>query len=363
MRTLGFGFIGAGEIAVASATGVANSQHARLVRVVDSRADLAEDLVQRFGGATSPSVEALLDDPLVEAVYVAAPHFLHRGLALQAALAGKHVLIEKPLGVNPDDAQTIVEACRAHDVACGVPFIVRYAPAYRLAHQLVHDGVIGTITGFRITYRGDKPQSYWDGGYSGRSPSDWRQQREKAGGGVMIMNTIHDLDALLWITGLEVEEAQGIVANVASPGDVEDLAIAILRCASGAWGSLEAAAALPGGQGPSTPWVNRIYGSTGQILLPNPWGSAPLALYTRAAGAWEERAAPAGADPRQQAINEFAGAILRGEPVPIPGEAGLTASRVLHAVYTSAASGSPVRCGQEKSLPECLQDKRREVTL
>ncbi len=137
MRKLGFGFIGAGEIAVASATGVANSRQARLVRVMDTRDDLAEDLARRFGGATSSSVEELLDDPQVEAVYIAAPHFLHLTLALQAAQAGKHVLIEKPLGVSHEDARTIVEACRTQNVACGVPFVVRYAPAYRLARELV----------------------------------------------------------------------------------------------------------------------------------------------------------------------------------------------------------------------------------
>ena len=60
----------------------------------------------------------------------------------------------------------------------------------------------------------------------------------------MIMNTIHDLDALLWITGLEVEQVQGVVANMQSPGEVEDTALAILACAGGALGSIEALAAL-----------------------------------------------------------------------------------------------------------------------
>jgi predicted dehydrogenase len=342
-RQLGFGFIGAGEIAVASAKAAAGAEHATIARVFDTRGDLAQDLAATYGGQAAGSVEELLADPAVEAIYICTPHFLHRDLAVQAASAGKHVLIEKPMGVSPDDAQAIVDACRRNGVACGVPFIVRYAPAYSEAHRLVQAGKIGDVTGFRLTYRGDKPASYWNGGYSGRSASDWRQQRRMAGGGVMLMNTIHDLDAALWITGVEVEQVQGVVANMSSPGEVEDVAQAIFTCAGGALASLEATSSLPGGAGPGTRWINRIYGSTGQILLPSPWGSSPLALYTRDAASWEEITPAPVADARQLAFEDYATAVLAGKPVPIPGEAGLRASRIIHAVYAASERGAPVR--------------------
>ncbi|MCA1599071.1 MAG: Gfo/Idh/MocA family oxidoreductase, partial [Chloroflexi bacterium] len=108
--------------------------------VYDTRADLARDLTEKYGGKPAGSIEEVLADPAVEAVYICAPHFLHKELTVQAANAGKHVLIEKPLGVSPADAQAIVEACRRNDVACGVPFVVRYAPAYQEAHRLVQSG-------------------------------------------------------------------------------------------------------------------------------------------------------------------------------------------------------------------------------
>jgi len=339
---LGFGFIGAGEIAAASAKAIRGAQHARIVRVVDARADLAQDLTATYGGAMADSIETLLADPSVEAVYICVPHYLHKTIAMQVTNARKHVFIEKPMGINPDEAQAIVEACQHNGVACGVPFVVRYAPAYSEAHRLVQHGAIGEVTGFRLTYRGDKPLSYWSGGYSGRSTSAWRQSRATAGGGVMIMNTIHDLDAILWITGLEVTHVQGVTTNTNSPGDVEDYALAILNCSGGALGSLEAAAALPGGQGPDHRWVNRIYGRHGQIVLPSPWGSDPLALFTRETGQWQTSAPAPVADARQRAFEDFAAAILSGSPVPIPGEAGLRASRVLHAVYQAAAQGQRV---------------------
>jgi predicted dehydrogenase len=107
-------------------------------------------------------------------------------------------------------------------------------------------------------------------------------------------------------------------------------------------GSLEALAALPGGQGPSHPWINRIYGRQGQILLPTPWGTGPLALFTRETGQWQEITPEATADARQLVFDEFAAAVLAGSPVPIPGEAGVKASSVIHAVYESARGGAPV---------------------
>lgn len=340
---LGFGFVGAGEIAVASAAGVAAGQHSRIARVYDVNAALAADLAARSGGTPAATLQALLADPQVQAVYICTPHFLHRSVAEQAAAAGKHVFIEKPAGVAPAETEAIIAACERAGVACGVPFVVRYAPAYRAARELVQSGAIGPITGFRLCYRGDKPASYWSGGYSGRATSDWRQQRATAGGGVLIMNIIHDLDALLWITGLDVAQVQGLaLSSAASPGDVEDHALALLRCTNGALGSIEALASLPGGGGPDGRWVNRIYGRDGQILLPSPWGRDPLAIYTRAEGAWREQGASASADARQLAFDDFAAAVLAGAPVPVPGAAALRASQVVHAIYAAAEHGGEV---------------------
>ena len=150
-RQLGFGFVGAGEIAVASAAAVRATSSASLVRVVDARADLAADLAATYGGRPAASVDELIGDPAVEAIYISTPHFLHKDLAMQAAGAGKHVFVEKPMGVRPEDAWAIVDACRENGVVCGVPFVVRYAPAYREAYRLVQSGAIGHVTGFRLT--------------------------------------------------------------------------------------------------------------------------------------------------------------------------------------------------------------------
>jgi UDP-N-acetyl-2-amino-2-deoxyglucuronate dehydrogenase len=349
---LRFGFVGAGEIAVASAEAVRDAEHASLVSVFDVEPALAADLVGRFGGRSAGSLEQLLADPMVDAVYVCVPHHLHREMAVRAAASGKHVLVEKPMGVSVDDAEAIVAACEASGVRCGVAFVVREAPAFAAAHRLVDAGEIGDVTGFRITYRGDKPASYWTGGWSGRATGDWRMHRSSAGGGVLIMNAIHDLDAIMWITGLEIERVHAASATTSGTGDVEDVALAILEASGGALGSVEALAALPGGEGPGVRWIDRIHGTDGQILLPTPWGEDEPALFRRATGEWTEvPSGMSGGDARARTFERFASAVLRGDEPPIPGRDGVRASRLVHAIYAAARSGGAVEVGSGRGEP------------
>jgi UDP-N-acetyl-2-amino-2-deoxyglucuronate dehydrogenase len=339
MARLGFGFVGAGEIAVESAAAVGGSSNAALEAVFDVRPELAEDLAARWGGSAVASLDAVLAAPRVEAVYVCVPHSLHRDTAIRAAEAGKHVFIEKPMGVSPGDAEAIVEGCRRHGVACGVPFIAREVPAYRAARDTIASGRIGAVTGFRISFRADKPASYWSGGWSGRAPGGWRTTWAEAGGGVLLMNTIHDLDAILWITGLEVERVQAAISTTGGSTEVEDTGLVILDCASGALGSIEALATLPGGEAPAARWANRIYGTDGQVLLSSPWTEDGLAVFTRAEGWIEPELGPL-ADPRQRAFEGFAGAVLAGSEPPVGGADGLRASRLVHAMYEAARRGA-----------------------
>ena len=342
MERLRFGFVGAGEIAVESAAAVTGSSNAALTAVFDVRPELAEDLAGRSGGRAVPSLEAVLEAPDVDAVYVCVPHALHRPTAIKAAEAGRHVFVEKPMGVSPADAEAIVESCRRHGVACGVPFIVREAPAYRAARELVGTGTIGEVTGFRISFRADKPASYWSGGWSGRASDDWRATWSGAGGGVLLMNTIHDLDAILWITRLEVERVQAAIATTGSPAEVEDTGLVILTCAGGTLGSIEALTALPGGEGSTGRWVNRVHGTMGQLLLPSPWTEDGLSVFTRGSDRWTDVEPERLGHPRLRTLEAFAAAGGAGVAPPIGGDDGVRASRLVHAMYEAARGGTAV---------------------
>ena len=276
MDQLRIGMIGCGEIAVMTAAAIAQSAHARHAMVMDANASLAQDLGERYGVPWTDRVEELLANPEVDAVYIAVPHHLHAALTIQAAEAGKHVLVEKPIALSLADAEAMIAAARAHGVWLSVNFHAQVDPLCQVARALVAQGAIGEVIGTHIVYRGDKPASYWTSGYSGRIATDWRVMKATAGGGVLIMNIIHDLNTMRFITGREVVRIAAEYGTYSTPVEVEDFIAATYRYDNGAIGTIEAGSAIRG-RDPRHD-VDRIYGTAGQILISE---REPLQVFSR----------------------------------------------------------------------------------
>ena len=155
MDRLRIGMIGCGEIAVRMAAAIASSQHAQHVMVMDTQARLAQDLGERYGVPWTDRVEDLLANPEVDAVYIAVPHHLHAPLTIQAAQAGKHILVEKPIAITLADAEAMIAAARANSVWLSVNFHAQVDPLCQAARDLVAQGAIGQVVGTRIVFRGD----------------------------------------------------------------------------------------------------------------------------------------------------------------------------------------------------------------
>jgi UDP-N-acetyl-2-amino-2-deoxyglucuronate dehydrogenase len=334
-----FGFIGAGEIAVQTARAVAAAEHARLVAVADADPGLAADLAGSAGAEAVESPDDLLAREDVDAVYIAVPHFLHGMLAQAAARAGRHVLLEKPGGTTPDEGERILRTARDAGVTLSTPFVLRYTATWMAARGLVADGALGDIQGIRLAITVRKPDSYWHGGYSGRSRSDWRARLLQSGGGVLLMNAIHEIDAVRWATGLEAERVSAEHGTFATEAEVEDLAGAVVRYRGGAVGVIAAASHAPGGAGPAGDGGHRILGTRGQAVI----AGDRLWVYTEESGSWEEAAVPQERDPRTALVEDYARALAAGEPPPIPDDAALEALKVVAAAYQSRQHGRAVR--------------------
>ena len=126
---LGWGILSTGRIAGIFATGVARSQHSRLVAVGSRTTASAERLAKEFGVSKAHgSYEALLADPEGTAVYIATPHPQHVEWAVKAAEAGKHILCEKPIGVNHAEAMVIAAAAQENGVMLMEAFMYRCHP-------------------------------------------------------------------------------------------------------------------------------------------------------------------------------------------------------------------------------------------
>jgi len=339
-----FAIVGCGSAALPVCAAIAASPLAELALVYDQDQALAADLAQRYGVAAAPSLDSALTDPAVDAVYIAVPHDRLAPLARLALEAGKPVLVEKPLAITLADADALIALAEARRLALGVFYELRYNAAIAQARTLVQAGVLGPVQSVRIQTLIDKPLSYWEAGYTGRSHSPWRGRRDQAGGGVVLMNTSHLLDAVWYITGLEVVRVSAETATRVAAVEVEDSAAAVLRYDNGAIGSLMVGAHLPGAALGDERFD--IFGTEGQLRLPDPYGADPLQVYVRRA--WPEFDLPAAtwtslalppAPIFTQAIEAFAQAVQHGLPAPTHGRDARRVLATVLALYQSAAEG------------------------
>src|SRR5262245_32651872 len=142
--SLKWGLLATGNIAKAFAKGVARSKTGKLAACASRDKAKAEAFAKEFNVPKAHgSYEALLADPEVQAVYISTPHPLHAEWAIKAAEAGKHILCEKPIGLNHAEAMAIVEAAARNNVFLMEAFMYRCHPQMAKVVELVKGGAIG----------------------------------------------------------------------------------------------------------------------------------------------------------------------------------------------------------------------------
>jgi 1,5-anhydro-D-fructose reductase (1,5-anhydro-D-mannitol-forming) len=222
----GWGLIGASTIAAEHMIGAIRAQPGHeVVAVASSSAERGRAYAGRHGiAAAYGSVQALLADPAVRAVYVSTTNELHREQVLAAAAAGKHVLCEKPLALNLEDAQAMVRTCRDAGVVMATNHHLRNAATHRKIRELVQGGAIGKPLFARVFHAVYLPPHL----------QGWRLDRPQAGGGVILDITVHDADTLRFILGAEPVEAVGLAQSAAmATAGLEDGVMAVLRFDNG----------------------------------------------------------------------------------------------------------------------------------
>ncbi|GHD25181.1 Gfo/Idh/MocA family protein [Streptomyces galbus] len=248
-----------------------------LVVVADEVPGRAEEAAGRYGFASATrDWREVAADPRVGAVSVTAPNFLHREIGVAMAEAGKHLWIEKPVGLTAEDARAVADAVRAAGVQGTVGFNYRNAPAVETARRMVADGDIGTVTHVRIRLFSDYA-AHPDGALT------WRYERGRGGSGVLGDLASHGVDLARFLLGeiaaltadtavFVPERARPAAATAGhtratggAPGPVEndDYVSCLLRFASGARGVLEASRVSVGEQ---NAYGFEIHGTTGALF-------------------------------------------------------------------------------------------------
>jgi 1,5-anhydro-D-fructose reductase (1,5-anhydro-D-mannitol-forming) len=231
MNTIRWGIIGCGNVTeVKSGPGFQQAEHSALVAVMRRDRALAEDYARRHGVARwYDDAQALIDDPEVDAVYIATPPYAHKEYTLAAAKAGKPVYVEKPMALNHAECQAMIDACAAAGVPLFVAYYRRALPRFLKVKQLLDSGAIGAVRTVTITFL-RKARSY--------DPSNlpWRVIPALAGGGLFVDLAAHTLDYLDYFLG-PIHRASGYAANQAGQYPAEDVVAGTFVFASGIYGT------------------------------------------------------------------------------------------------------------------------------
>jgi len=353
--TVRVAIIGAGAVSdYHHVPGLRLDPRAELVAVCDASESLLEKRRGEWGvDKLTTDAEALCADPEVDAVIVATPNFTHRPIALAAARAGKHVMCEKPLGLNAGEVREMYHACRDAGVVHMTAFTYRFAPSMRYLKHLLTSGALGQPRHFRSQRFLDWPETSWG----------WRQYQDKAGAGDLFDMTIHRIDFAADLLG-PIRTISGAVARFAErtttvdgqscpPSEVDDWSALLGEFASGATGVWEGTtlakgygrggfghewAEINGAEGSAVYQLhepNRILlGKTGQDLAP----VAVPAEFLKPKGSPRD---PTEGEPatvfRYDLVWEFVSAIVEGRPAVPSFHDGLCAQVVADAALQSHA--------------------------
>jgi UDP-N-acetyl-2-amino-2-deoxyglucuronate dehydrogenase len=254
-RPKGFAIVGCGVIAPFHARAIADLPGARLVAVTDEVEAAAARRGAEFGVDHTTDLDAVLARPDVDVVSICVPSGLHADVGVRAARAGKHVVAEKPIDITLEAADRLIDACRTARVKLTVISQHRYDPDVQRVRELIDSGRLGRLILGDAAIKWYRTQQYYDSG-------DWRGAWRLDGGGCLMNQGVHYVDLLQWLMG-PVESVFARTATAAHEIEVEDIAVAVLRFASGAVGVLEASTAVY----PGLPERLEITGTGGTTII------------------------------------------------------------------------------------------------
>lgn len=327
MHEVGLGLISCGNMGRSLVLSAQDIPNCRTRCVADVDETKASDLAAEIGCDYVTENTALLSRSDIDAVLIAAPNFLHRQIAEEAAAAGKHVFCEKPLALNKADAVAMVEAARSNGVKLMVGQVLRYLPPWHYIKSLVDRGELGRPFAVQTTRIG--------GGWGGGTyHAQWRLKREMCGGPLFEINS-HEIDFMRQLMGEARRVTAGMGQFVETEIDYEDLAMLLIEFENGGFGQL-----LAGHCAQIGIYEMKLYCTDGTLMAGGPHG-----LRYKKAGEEEIVVSPEEqqCEPGvRREVREFIECILNDTEPTIPGEEGVRNVEIAEAALISAAEHRPV---------------------
>ncbi|MDD3213783.1 MAG: Gfo/Idh/MocA family oxidoreductase [Eubacteriales bacterium] len=333
---LGFAVIGCGMIANLYAKAIGDLPGGELVGAFDQDARRAEAFAQPLGIRAYTEMETLLADPAVDAVCVCTPSGLHAGQAIAAAEHGKHVVVEKPIGITAAQLDALEAAVAKNGVKLCAISQLAFSPAICAVKVALEAGALGKLYLADVSMKYYRASEYYQGSWHGTLAMD--------GGGALMNQGIHGVHLLTWLAG-PVKTVSAACATLRHPIEAEDTVVAALEFANGALGSIIAATSVTPGQ----PRVLSLQGEKGTITLTEDrittWEVAGTPCPEMETGEAGNMANDPSAIPSQNHTRQLADfvAAIRDNRAPLLDAAeGRRAVDLILAVYESAQTGRRV---------------------
>lgn len=355
-RNFNISIAGCGKVAHLHARAILDIPGASLSGVWSRSPSSAEKFAATYNTKPYNSIEGMVRENSTDLVIVCTPHPFHRQPAVEAAKAGANVLVEKPLASGLSDCDAIINECRTNNVKLGVISQRRwYQPVLRV-RDAIDKGKIGKPVLGTVTILGWRDKAYYDA-------DAWRGTWDMEGGGVLVNQSPHQLDLLLWFMG-EVDEVYGIWKNLNHPYiEVDDTAAAIVKFRNGAVGNI----LVSNSQKPGIYGKVHVHGENGASVGVQTDGGAMFIagmtgvteppvndLWTvpgeeKMLGEWnrEDAAAFIEHDPTvyymKCQIEDFLDALRNGTEPLVTGQTGRRTVELFTAIYRSSRDNKPVR--------------------
>lgn len=330
----GVALIGAGMIASRHVTALSGLQnHARLIYVASQHPGRAEHLAAHYDGPRPRFIDDLsevLEDSAIQSVIVATPPSVRVELVRALTSAGKHILLEKPVGRNLEEAAQLVKICEQAGCTLGVLFQHQLRATALEAKRVLSREVLGAISVVDVVVPIWREQSYYD--------ERGRGTYNRDGGGVLITQAIHIINLMLSLIG-PVAQVQAMTATSSLHRmEAEDYAVAGLRFCSGAVGSLVAStASYPHGTEAITIHCQRGSLRLTAETLETSWHDGRRDVFPDDPSAFAGAIQPTPKSVWHQAImRDFFEAVHDGRDPVVPGRAALASHRLIEAIERSS---------------------------
>ncbi len=335
-KKLKFAIIGTGNITNEHILAIQKDAKAEVTHIFGRNESALEKLGKKYNVLWTTDYKIILDNPQIDVVDITLPSGLHADFGIEAAKAGKHVIVEKPIDITLEKAKLLIDTCKNNDVTLSVISQMRFSDGMQKLHKYVSTGKLGKIIQGDAYIKWFRSQEYYNNG-------KWRGTRALDGGGAFINQAIHFIDLLLFIMG-SVEKITAKTRTVNHNIEVEDIGSALVEFENGAHGIIQASTAIF----PGLPARLEIHGTKGTVIFENDnisfehiEGEEPIS--------GQESEKGGAADPTMinnnlfvRQFEDIVSAIKQNRQPKVSGEEAFKALQLILAIYESSNSGQLV---------------------